>query len=105
MLAVDAGEILGVARHDLQKIVRSARHQVAFQHIGHPADRALEGVEHLVGLPGQRDLDKDRGRPAQPARIEKRDIAGDEALGLEPLHPAVAGRGRQVRPAPTARHW
>ncbi len=96
MLAVDAGKIVRVLGHHLQQIVCGPRHQVAFQHIRHPLYRRLERLEHLVRLPRQRDLDEDGRRSPQLARIQQRDILADDPLLLEPLHPAVAGRRREV---------
>ena len=56
-----------------------------------------QGAQFL-GLRLQRDLHENRGRLAQPPRIDQRHIAGDEPLVLQPLHPPVAGRRRQVHP-------
>ena len=45
MLAVDAGEILGIFGHDLQKIIRRPCHQVTLQQVRHPGHFALKGVK------------------------------------------------------------
>lgn len=50
MLAMDAGEILGILSHDLKQVIRGPRHQVAFQHIGNTRNRFFKGVQHLVRL-------------------------------------------------------
>ena len=77
-LAVDAREIIGILRHDLEKIIRRSRHQMAFEHIGHPGHFPLERVQKLIGLALQRDLDKNRGGLTQFARVQQRDIGGDQ---------------------------
>ena len=48
MPAVDLREILAVARYNLQQLIRGARHQVTFQHIGNTRARLLKGVQHLL---------------------------------------------------------
>ncbi len=65
VLTVDAGEVVRILDHDLQQIVGRARHQVAFQHIRDGAHAAFEGVQDLVGLTRQGDLDEDRRLAAQ----------------------------------------
>ena len=50
ILPMDAGEIVGIHRHDLQEIIRRPRHQMTLQHIGHPPHFPLERLKHLVGL-------------------------------------------------------
>jgi AcrR family transcriptional regulator len=50
VLAVDAGEVLGVLGHHLQQVIRRPRHQVAFQHVRHPRHLAFEGVQQVFGL-------------------------------------------------------
>ena len=50
VLAVDAGEILGVFGHDLQQVIRLPRHQVTFQNVGNLRHLALEGVQQFIGL-------------------------------------------------------
>ncbi len=90
---MDAGKILGVGGDDLQQIVRRSGHQVTFQDIRHPRHGLLERLENFIRLAGQGDLDK-RGRLALDlAWVQQRDITTDDPLGLQPLHPPVAGRG------------
>ena len=93
---MDAGEILGILGHDFQQVVRSARHQVAFEDIGDPRHRAFKGVKQIIGLTLQGDLHENRGRATKASGVQKRDIAGDEAVLFQPLHPPVTGRWRQV---------
>ena len=93
---MDAGEILGIHGHDLDQVIGSAGHQVAFQDVGHAGHLAFKGVKQILGLGLQRDLDKDGGRAAHAAGVQQGDIGGDIPLLLQPLHAAVAGRGRQV---------
>lgn len=92
ILTVDTGEIVGILRYDLQKIVRRPGHQMALQHIGHPAHLAFERLQHLVGLPRKGDFHENRGGPPHPAGIKKCYVAVDEPFHLQPLHPPVAGR-------------
>ena len=82
ILAMNAGKIVGIPRQYFQQIIRRPRHQVAFQHIRHPPHLTLELLQHLIGLPRKGDLDKDRGRPIQPARIQQRHISVDKPLVL-----------------------
>ena len=96
MLAVDAGEILGVFGHDLQQVVRRPGHQVAFQDVGHLGHLTLKGVQQVIGLALQGDFDKDHRGFAQSPRVQKGDVTGDVALFFQPLGAAVAGTGRQV---------
>jgi len=95
-LAVDAGEVLGVLGHQLQQIVRRPRHQVTFQKVGQFGHLPLEGIQQVFRLTLQGNLHKDRRHPPDPARIQQRHITRDEPVLLQPLHPPVTGRRRQV---------
>lgn len=92
ILPMDTGKIVRILRYHLQQIVRRARHQVAFQHIGYPPHLALKGFKHLIGLARQRDFNENRGGPPQLSRIQQRHIRADDPLRLKPLYPPVTGR-------------
>ena len=96
MLAMDAGEILGIFGHDLKQVIRGPRHQVAFQHIGNTRDRFFKGVQHLVRLALQGDLDKHRRGDAHLARVQQGDVIADIPFGFQPLHAPVTGRRRKM---------
>ena len=51
ILPVDAGEIVRVFSHDLQKIIRRSGHEMAFQNIRDKLHRTLEGLQDLIRLP------------------------------------------------------
>ena len=50
MLAVDAGEILGILGHDLDQVIGGPCHQMAFQNVGHAGHFTLERVQQILGL-------------------------------------------------------
>ena len=60
MLAVDAGEILGILGHDLEDVIRRPRHQVTFEHVLDPPHRLFESIQNLVRLALELDLYDDR---------------------------------------------
>jgi len=69
-ITVDVVVLVEIGRRHAQQIVRAARHEVAFQNIAEIAHSALEPVHRLAALAGERDLDKDLDRKADPARID-----------------------------------
>lgn len=96
MAPVQTGEIIGVTGDDLQEVVGCSRHEMAFEHFRNPGDGLFEGVENLVGLTAERDLDKHGCGPGDLARIDKGDIAANPALLLKSLHAPVAGGRGEV---------
>lgn len=52
MLAVYAHEILGIAGGNLQRVIRTFGHQVAFLNIGHPGYGPFKRAKQLIGLSG-----------------------------------------------------
>lgn len=93
---VNAREILGIRSYDLQLVVRGPRHQVAFEHVLDECNLPLEGLQKLVGLPRQGDLDEDDRRHPELSRIQKGDIPADHAGPFEALHPPMTGGRREV---------
>ena len=96
MLAVNTGKILGVFSHHFQNVVCSSCHQMAFKHIRDPRHCFLEGIQQLICLSLQGDLNKHGGGNIQLAGVQQGDVVFNVAVCLEPLHTAVAGRSRQV---------
>ena len=82
VLAMDAREILAIARDDLQQVIETARHQMALQHIGNARNGGFKGLKHLIGLTGQGDFNEHRGGPPDLPRVQQGDIVADIAVGL-----------------------
>ncbi len=95
---MDAGEILSVFCHHFEDVIRSAGHQVTLQHIRDTRHCLFERIQHFIRLPRQGNLHKYGGRHVHLSCIQQCNIVADVPFCLQPLHPPVAGRGRQVHP-------
>jgi len=89
-------QILGIAVAEAHQIVVRAGDVVAVEHLGLVAHRLLEGLQQLVAHRRQVD-DREAGAVlAQRLGVEQRHVLGDDAVVLEPLDAAQAGRRRKV---------
>ena len=96
MLAVNAGEIVGVFGDYFQDVVGRPGHQMAFKHIRDPTDCLFKRIKNFIGLALQRDLDKNSSWNMHFACIEQGNVTANVTFSLKPLNPSVAGRWRQI---------
>src|SRR5690606_38837103 len=81
---------------DLQQVVHVAGQCMAGDHLVPGGDETGEGGDGVrIVLP---QLHADEGLQTEPdlLRVDLGAVAGDHPVALQPLHPAQAGRGRQV---------
>ena len=93
---MEARKIIGVSGNDFQKVIGGSSHQVALEYIGDPRDRLFKGIQDLVGLPRQRDFDKDRCRSINGSRRQQGHVIADHISFLEPCHSAVTSRRTEM---------
>ena len=98
MLVVDPLEVAVVLHCQVNQVVGIARHQVAGHHLGAGADLLLEVPQRFLALADQRHLHEHVQVPADGLGVKQHHVARDHAAGLQPAHPAVAGRRRQPYP-------
>ena len=90
---------LDVGHHDAEQIIDLPGHPVELDDLGEIADHLGEALQPLVIVLVGGDGDEGGDAGVDLARIEERDAADDDALLLELLDAAPAGRGRQADPA------
>jgi hypothetical protein len=109
MLAVDAGKVVCVLRHDLKQVVCRSGHEVTFQHVRLPSDRRPDGTRHgfdprntkpsigRIGVAGGRDAaDVSLSQCFEPHVPVRLGVWADEVslgvsgLGEKPLFRVVA---------------
>ena len=89
-------EFDGVANNHPQKIIRVARHQVAFHHFWKAFDGLLEALQHLFDLFFRSHLDEDAEARTELGGVKKGYAPGDDACFLERSHASKTWRGRQA---------
>lgn len=85
-----------VAADHAHQIIDPAADLVAFEHFVALADRGEKTLEIRLPMVFENDLDEKQHRAADLGEIEIRDIAADEPVLLQRLHPVEAGARRKM---------
>ena len=91
----EVAEACEVGRQHMQQEIHVAGHGIAGHDLGPRADRGLEGLDGLLRMIVERHLHQRLQAEPHRRRRHQGGVAGDDAFLLQPLHPALAGRGRQ----------
>src|SRR5690606_26062353 len=88
--------MLQVAHRHVQQVVHVAGQRMAGDHLVPAVDAVAERRDRSAVVVVQLHAHEGLQPQAEPLGLEQRPVSGDHALALEPLHPAQAGRRRQL---------
>src|SRR3546814_7596524 len=95
-LEEEAGEVFEVADGDLQEVIHVAGQRVAGDDFVPLVDEVGEGGDGFGVVVVELDADEGLQAQAHVLGVDLGTVAGDDAVALQALHPAQAGRGRKV---------
>src|SRR5574344_1932448 len=91
-------EMVQVTHIDVQQVVHVAGQGMTGHHFIPQLHRIDEAGNRLAAMLGQLHAHEGLQAQADRPRLQPGDVATDDPVGFQPLHPAQAGRRRQVDP-------